>query len=103
MAAKKKTVAAKKPKKQPIFTADLQLTRINENNIRYRVINHEGIALPISHLEFDRSGFPADDDFNMDFIMNDLALDAEGNKPSKKVVALQKEFRELVNFKMVIS
>ena len=90
-------------KKKPIFSADVQLTRINENNVRYRVINHEGIALPISHLEFARDGFPADDDFNMDFIMNDLALDAEGNKPSKEIVALQKEFRALINFKMVIS
>ena len=93
----------KKAKKEPIFTADLQLTRISTDNVRYRVINHEGIALPISHLEFSRDGFPVDDDFNMDFIMNDFTPDAEGNKPDKKLIAKQKEFRALVNFKMVIS
>ena len=89
-------------KKKPIFSADVQLTRINENNVRYRVVNHKGIALPIHHLEFDRSGFPSDDDFNMDFIMNDFIEDAEGNKPGKKMVQKQKDFRELVNYKLVI-
>ena len=95
-------MAEKKKKKKAIFSADVELTRINENNVRYRVLNHEGLGLSLSHLEFPRDGFPRDDDFNMDFIMNDLAPDADGKKPPREVVEKQKAFRSFVNYKLAI-
>ena len=103
-----------KTKKESFFTADLELTRISVDNVRYRVINHEGAECALSHLEFKRSYFPVDDEFNMDFMLKDLPViqkpGKDANEDDHKTYAdnaamlkKQKEYRELVNFKMVIS
>lgn len=89
-------------KREAFFRAELELTRISKNNVRYRVVNPSGAAPDVHHVQFDRSEFPVDDDFNMDFIMNDLAKDGDDNEPSKEMLDKQKKFRSWVKLHMVI-
>ena len=86
-----------KKEKGSVFTAELELTRISKYNLRYRIINHDGYKCPLDHVEFDRGGFPSDDDFNMDFLLKDLGKDA-----SKGIWRKQAKFRDYLNYKMVI-
>lgn len=95
-----------KKQDKPFFSADVEMTRISKFNVRFRVLNHEGATLPLHHLEFARSDFPIDDDFNMNFINADLRklVDDIGNKVEvpKDIFAKQKAFRKFRKFRIMI-
>ena len=73
-----------KKKRKPVYTCNLELTRISRDNVRFRVRDEKGLDLDVHHLQFARRApmpddgtpakeyFPTDPDFNMDFIMGDL-------------------------------
>jgi hypothetical protein len=82
----------------PFFEAGLEFTRINKFTARYRVLNPGGAPLDLHHLEFDRSAFPGDDDFNPDFINRELPDDEDHAAAREK----QAYFRSFMRFKMAI-
>lgn len=86
-----------KKEKVPMFTAKLGLTRISNNGVRYRVVDHTGAGLAISHVEFNRDAFPVDDNFNMDFMLKDL-----GKKAAKGVLRKQAKFRDFLSLDLTI-
>jgi len=93
---------AKKDEKKTLYSCNLELVRINEYNLRYRVVNEEGLDLDVHHLEFDRKGFPRDDNFNMDFL-NMKIVDPEPvpdpKDPENPVPVTDKEYADYLAHK----
>jgi len=83
----------------PFYEADLEFTRINKFTARYRVLNSAGAPLDLHHLEFDRSAFPEDDDFNPDFINRELPNDKDHASLREK----QAYFRSFMRLAMAIA
>ena len=109
----------KKAEAEELFTAELEMTRIVESGVRYRVIKPKGInVLNLHHLEIAREDFPRDDDFSMNFMGLDLdkigaytedeaerMTDEEKKTVQKTFEALkekQAEFRKFQRFELVI-
>jgi len=114
---------------KPFFKARLEMTVIHKDYIRYRVIPEDDNPVPIgfSHLQFERTilkdgrripVFPVDDNFNPDFINQDLSdaspyteaeaeimteeLKKVADKAFKKMKDNQAEFRKYQTLELVI-
>lgn len=92
--AKRKSQKPKEPEKKTLFRAGLEMTKIVESGVRFRVVNPRGLnVLDLHHIQIHRNEFPREENFSLDFLNRDLDK-AEAWTPKEDLTEPEKRDRK---------